>query len=95
MDVYFSQSRHLWTPPQPQSAASEVLRRYINKKHGLQLSACSSMVRISAFAPILLTITVSIEDYHDLHKYSVEDYTFWLDLWEYLGIISSTPPDKV
>ncbi|KAF5322148.1 hypothetical protein D9619_001457 [Psilocybe cf. subviscida] len=71
MDVYFSQSRHLWTPPQPQSAASEVLRRHINRKHGLQL-----------------------RNYHDLHKYSVENYTFWLDLWEYLGIISSTPPDK-
>lgn len=35
------------------------------------------------------------EDYHDLHKYSVEDYTFWLDLWEFLGIISSIPPQKV
>ena len=33
------------------------------------------------------------EDYHDLHDYSVSDYTFWLDLWEYLGIISSVPPN--
>ncbi|KAJ7497742.1 acetoacetyl-CoA synthetase [Mycena latifolia] len=33
-----------------------------------------------------------LEDYHALHKYSVESYTFWLDLWEFLGIISSVPP---
>jgi acetoacetyl-CoA synthetase len=37
----------------------------------------------------------SAEDYHALHKYSVESYTFWLDLWEFLGIISSVPPTKV
>lgn len=35
------------------------------------------------------------EDYHDLHRYSVENYTFWLDLWENLAIISSIPPQKV
>ncbi|KAJ7739028.1 acetoacetyl-CoA synthetase [Mycena maculata] len=35
-----------------------------------------------------------LEDYHDLHKYSVESYAFWLDLWEFLGIISSVPPSK-
>ncbi|KAG6900780.1 hypothetical protein C0993_002204 [Termitomyces sp. T159_Od127] len=32
-------------------------------------------------------------NYHELHKYSVEDYTFWLDLWEELGVISSIPPN--
>jgi hypothetical protein len=32
-------------------------------------------------------------DYHDLHRYSVENYTFWLDLWEFLGVISSIPPN--
>ncbi|KIM45283.1 hypothetical protein M413DRAFT_441964 [Hebeloma cylindrosporum] len=68
---YFAHSKLLWTPLQPQISASEVLRRQINRKHGLQL-----------------------KDYHDLHKYSVEDYTFWLDLWEFLGIISSIPPQK-
>ncbi|KAG6817483.1 hypothetical protein H0H87_008108 [Tephrocybe sp. NHM501043] len=36
---------------------------------------------------------LKLANYHDLHKYSVEDYTFWLDLWEYLGIISSIPPN--
>ncbi|KAJ7693447.1 acetoacetate-CoA ligase [Mycena rosella] len=35
-----------------------------------------------------------LEDYHALHKYSVESYTFWLDLWEFLGIISSVPPRR-
>ncbi|KAG6874498.1 hypothetical protein C0995_010408 [Termitomyces sp. Mi166 len=34
-----------------------------------------------------------LTNYHDLHNYSVEDYTFWLDLWESLGIISSIPPN--
>ncbi|KAK0476711.1 acetoacetyl-CoA synthetase [Armillaria novae-zelandiae] len=36
-----------------------------------------------------------LQNYHDLHKYSVEDYTFWLDLWEYVGIVSSLPPNKL
>ncbi|KAJ6594379.1 acetoacetyl-CoA synthetase [Mycena capillaripes] len=38
---------------------------------------------------------LKLENYHDLHKYSVESYTFWLDLWEFLGIISSVPPKKI
>ncbi|KAG6830065.1 hypothetical protein H0H92_002355 [Tricholoma furcatifolium] len=36
---------------------------------------------------------LKLANYHDLHKYSVEDYTFWLDLWEHLGIIYSVPPN--
>ncbi|KAG6891580.1 hypothetical protein C0992_003607 [Termitomyces sp. T32_za158] len=36
---------------------------------------------------------LNLANYHELHKYSVEDYTFWLDLWEALGIISSIPPN--
>ncbi|KAG6919379.1 hypothetical protein DXG01_006928 [Tephrocybe rancida] len=36
---------------------------------------------------------LKLANYHDLHKYSVEDYTFWLDLWESLGVISSIPPN--
>lgn len=88
MDTYFSQSKPLWTPIQPQTAAVEVLRRQINRKHGLNLSKdLDNWVWILPF-----TIT---EDYHDLHRYSVEDYTFWLDLWEYLGIICSVRPQKV
>ncbi|KJA27866.1 hypothetical protein HYPSUDRAFT_882039 [Hypholoma sublateritium FD-334 SS-4] len=71
MDTYFANSKLLWTPGNIQMAASEVLRRQINRKRGLNL-----------------------KDYHDLHKYSVEDYTFWLDLWEFLGIVSSVPPSK-
>ncbi|KAJ7141328.1 acetoacetate-CoA ligase [Mycena epipterygia] len=38
---------------------------------------------------------LDLQDYHDLHKYSVETYTFWLDLWEFLGIISSVPPKTI
>lgn len=37
----------------------------------------------------------TLEDFHELHKYSVEHDEFWLDLWEFLGIISSIPPNKV
>ncbi|KAH6913876.1 acetoacetyl-CoA synthetase [Coprinopsis sp. MPI-PUGE-AT-0042] len=36
---------------------------------------------------------LKLASYFDLHKYSVEDYAFWLDLWEYLAIVSSVPPD--
>ncbi|KAJ6625754.1 acetoacetate-CoA ligase [Mycena sp. CBHHK59/15] len=36
-----------------------------------------------------------LDDYHALHKYSVESYTFWLDLWEFLGLIASVPPKKI
>ncbi|TFK26513.1 acetoacetyl-CoA synthetase [Coprinopsis marcescibilis] len=67
---YFAQSRILCQPTHPRLTNVEALRRYVNRKHGLNLN-----------------------DYHDLHKYSVEDYAFWMDLWEHLGIISSTPPN--
>ncbi|KNZ80854.1 Acetoacetyl-CoA synthetase [Termitomyces sp. J132] len=70
-DSYFAQSKLLWRHPQPDATPVEILRRMINRKHGLKLA-----------------------NYHDLHKYSVEDYTFWLDLWESLGIISSIPPNS-
>ncbi|KAF5351992.1 hypothetical protein D9756_007624 [Leucocoprinus leucothites] len=35
---------------------------------------------------------LDLQDYHALHKYSVEHKEFWLDLWEFLGIISSVSP---
>ncbi|KAJ7798329.1 hypothetical protein B0H14DRAFT_2388759 [Mycena olivaceomarginata] len=38
---------------------------------------------------------LDLKDYHDLHKYSVESYNFWLNLWEFLGVISSVPLKKV
>lgn len=41
------------------------------------------------------TSCIASEDFHDLHKYSVDDWTFWQDLWEYLGIVYSVPPNKV
>ncbi|KAJ7071957.1 acetoacetyl-CoA synthetase [Mycena amicta] len=37
---------------------------------------------------------LQLADYHALHKYSVEEYSFWVDLWEFLGIISSVPPGE-
>lgn len=37
-DNYFGQSRLVWKPLQPETAAVEVLRRMINRKHGLNLS---------------------------------------------------------
>ncbi|KAH9910460.1 uncharacterized protein B0H18DRAFT_895537 [Fomitopsis serialis] len=38
---------------------------------------------------------LALKDYHDLHRYSVESYDFWMDVWEYIGIISSVPPSKI
>ncbi|KAF4567314.1 hypothetical protein EYR40_006311 [Pleurotus pulmonarius] len=38
---------------------------------------------------------LNLKDYLDLHKYSVEEYTFWLDLWYYLRIIYSQAPTKI
>ncbi|KIJ67761.1 hypothetical protein HYDPIDRAFT_83248 [Hydnomerulius pinastri MD-312] len=40
---------------------------------------------------------LNLKDYNDLHAYSVSDYTFWLDLWDFMGIISSVQPqpDKI
>ncbi|KAJ2922204.1 hypothetical protein H1R20_g14881, partial [Candolleomyces eurysporus] len=36
---------------------------------------------------------LKLATYDDLHKYSVENYGFWLDLWYYLRFICSVPPD--
>ncbi|TCD70349.1 hypothetical protein EIP91_003701 [Steccherinum ochraceum] len=36
-----------------------------------------------------------LKNYHDLHRYSVEDYGFWEDLWQYIGVIYSVPPEKI
>ena len=33
--------------------------------------------------------------YNDIHHYSVENYDFWQDLWEYIGITYSVPPKQV
>ncbi|TFY72119.1 hypothetical protein EVG20_g864 [Dentipellis fragilis] len=38
---------------------------------------------------------LALRDYNDLHEYSVTDYTFWLDLWQFMGIIYSAPPTQV
>ncbi|KAF8258376.1 acetoacetate-CoA ligase [Lactarius quietus] len=68
----FASSRLLSKPVTIQDTKVEVLRRLINRKHGLHL-----------------------KDYSELHEYSVTDYMFWLDLWQFLGIVSSVPPTKV
>ncbi|TFK75299.1 acetoacetate-CoA ligase [Pluteus cervinus] len=38
---------------------------------------------------------LNLRDYHDLHRYSVTNDQFWMDLWEHLGVIYSIPPLKV
>ncbi|KZV61717.1 acetoacetate-CoA ligase [Peniophora sp. CONT] len=38
---------------------------------------------------------LDIEGYDELHQYSVSNYDFWGDLWEYLGIIYSIRYTKV
>ncbi|THU96731.1 acetoacetate-CoA ligase [Dendrothele bispora CBS 962.96] len=72
MSSYFEQSRLLWKHPLPQFTNVELLRRMINRVHGLKL-----------------------KDYHDLHKYSVSDYSFWLDLSTFLRLIYSVPPQDI
>lgn len=37
--------------------------------------------------------SLDLKDYHDLHRYSVENYEFWIDLWEFLGLIASVSPN--
>ncbi|KAJ7497750.1 hypothetical protein FB451DRAFT_1163582 [Mycena latifolia] len=77
MSPYFENSAPLWKPSKPSFTAADRLRQLINRKHGLHLGMSPAR---------------DISNYDDLHKYSVESYTFWLDLWEFLGIISSVPP---
>jgi hypothetical protein len=84
----FLQFRLLSKPVTTQDTKVEVLRRFINRKHGLHLSAYSRFDHTAG--PYR-----SAEDYPELHEYSVTNYTFWLDLWQFLGIISSVPPTKV
>lgn len=43
---------------------------------------------------INLKHSLNLKDYHDLHAYSVSNYSFWLDLWQFMGILSSVPPDS-
>jgi hypothetical protein len=84
----FSGSRLLSKPTTTQDTKVEVLRRFINREHGIHLSGYS---RFGHTAGPYRTA----EDYSELHKYSVTNYAFWLDLWRFLGIISSVPPTKV
>ncbi|KAE9391898.1 acetoacetyl-CoA synthetase [Gymnopus androsaceus JB14] len=39
--------------------------------------------------------SLNLKDYHDLHRYSVEEYSFWEDAWTYCRIIYSVPPQEV
>ena len=86
----FVGSRLLSKPATPQDTKVEFLRRFINRKHSLHLSAYSTLLSPSTAGPYQ-----SAEDYSELHEYSVTKYEFWLDLWQFLGIISSVPPTKV
>ncbi|ESK86563.1 acetoacetyl- synthetase [Moniliophthora roreri MCA 2997] len=38
---------------------------------------------------------LNLKDWHDIYKYSIENYDFWVDLWKYLRIIYSVPPEKI
>ncbi|KIK69329.1 hypothetical protein GYMLUDRAFT_255855 [Collybiopsis luxurians FD-317 M1] len=38
---------------------------------------------------------LNLKDYHDLHKYSVENYSFWEDAFQFFRIIYSVPPQAV
>ncbi|TFY75053.1 hypothetical protein EWM64_g8960 [Hericium alpestre] len=38
---------------------------------------------------------LSLRNYHDLHEYSVSDWEFWRDLWEFMGILYSVPASQI
>ncbi|OCH93786.1 acetoacetate-CoA ligase [Obba rivulosa] len=70
----------------PQLAQPRILWRPTNPSH-TSLDALRRMINRKH--------GLKLKDFHDLHRYSVEDYTFWLDLWQYLGVISSVAPEKI
>ncbi|KAF8588734.1 acetoacetate-CoA ligase [Ramaria rubella] len=73
MSTYGEKPVLLWKPKNGgKFTRVESFRRFVNRKHGLQL-----------------------RNYHDLHQYSVEHWDYWLDTWEFLGIVSSVQPSKV
>ena len=53
----------------------------------------TSVRRTDGLASLCWIHQIISEDFHELHEYSVSDYAFWVDLWEFLGIISSVPPN--
>ncbi|KIY69530.1 acetyl-CoA synthetase-like protein [Cylindrobasidium torrendii FP15055 ss-10] len=71
--TYFAESTILRQPDDPNRTAADAFRRFVNRRHGLNLAT-----------------------YHDLHAYSVAETSnaFWIDLWDYLGIVSSVHPDS-
>ncbi|GJE90605.1 acetoacetate-CoA ligase [Phanerochaete sordida] len=38
---------------------------------------------------------LGLQNYQELHNYSVTDYTFWQDLWHYFNITYSVPPTAI
>ncbi|KAF8518775.1 acetoacetate-CoA ligase [Gautieria morchelliformis] len=89
MTAYGEQPELLWKPgDDARFSRVEHFRRYVNLKHGLQLSAC--LCRYHEIEPNSHT-----EGYDDLHQYSVENWDFWKDLWEFGGVIYSVPPSKI
>ncbi|KAJ3781487.1 acetoacetyl-CoA synthetase [Lentinula aff. detonsa] len=38
---------------------------------------------------------LNLKDYHEFHRYSIENYSFWEDAWQHLRIIYSVPPQNV
>ncbi|KAJ4483937.1 acetoacetyl-CoA synthetase [Lentinula aciculospora] len=38
---------------------------------------------------------LNLKDFHEFHKYSIENYSFWEDAWQHLRILYSVPPQSV
>lgn len=91
MQAQFSQSRKIWSPKDPSRTGVEALRRFVNRKHGLNLG----MLSIFTLPRIVTHRCCHKGNYHELHTYSITDWAFWVDIWEFLGIIYSVPPKKV
>ena len=90
MASYFEHSRLLWKPEHPEYTNVERFRKMVNRDRGLNLRKLDIL-----FALNETLMRVLIEDWHDLYRYSIENYDFWVDLWKFLRIIYSVPPEKV
>lgn len=86
----FENSRLLWKHPRPIRTRVEALRQMINHRHGLNLSAYDRSESLNYYN---YNSYHSKEDYDELHAYSITNDTFWVDLWTFLGIVSSVAPD--
>ncbi|KAF9007731.1 acetoacetyl-CoA synthetase [Hymenopellis radicata] len=71
-----------------------IMSNYFDQSRFLRKATPSNSTAVDAFRRYInRKHDRHLENYHDLHAYSVSDYVFWIDLWEFMQVISSVPPD--